>query len=290
MPIAEARLPILDLGFLRSDATYDVVAVWNGRFFRLDEHLDRFFRGPREAALGHPGRPRRPHARSWPSACAVQGIEEGAYVEAIATRGMPQPGSRDIRLCVNQLYCFAIPYVWLPTPEQRERGLRLVDRRHRAHLEPRGRPAHQELPLARLRAGPALGLRQPAATTSCCPTGKGLVTEGAGFNIFVVQDGVLRTPATNVLEGITRMTVLDIARELGLPVDVGEVTVGPAARRGRGVRGEHGGRRLLRHVGRWRDPGRRPHGPGHAAVHDTYWAWHDDPRFTLAVAEVAPVA
>ena len=58
------------------------------------------------------------------------------------------------------------------------------------------------------------------------PDGKGLVTEGAGFNVFVVRDGVLRTPATNVLEGITRMTVLDIARELGMPVDVGEVTVG----------------------------------------------------------------
>ena len=51
VPIAEARVPILDLGFLRSDATYDVVAVWNGKFFRLDQHLDRFFRGVDEAAL-----------------------------------------------------------------------------------------------------------------------------------------------------------------------------------------------------------------------------------------------
>ena len=59
VPIAEARLPILDLGFLRSDATYDVVAVWNGRFFRLDQHLDRFFGGRREAALQPAGRPRR---------------------------------------------------------------------------------------------------------------------------------------------------------------------------------------------------------------------------------------
>ena len=57
VPIAEARLPILDLGFLRSDATYDVVAVWNGRFFRLDQHLDRFFRGRREAALQPARRP-----------------------------------------------------------------------------------------------------------------------------------------------------------------------------------------------------------------------------------------
>jgi Binding-protein-dependent transport system inner membrane component len=42
VPIAEARLPILGWGFLRSDCTYDVVHVWNGRLFRLGHHLDRF--------------------------------------------------------------------------------------------------------------------------------------------------------------------------------------------------------------------------------------------------------
>jgi branched-chain amino acid aminotransferase len=42
MPISEARISVLDWGFLRSDATYDVVHVWKGRFFRLDRHIDRF--------------------------------------------------------------------------------------------------------------------------------------------------------------------------------------------------------------------------------------------------------
>src|SRR5689334_7655199 len=41
VPLAEARIPILDQGFLRSDLTYDVRGVWDGRFFRLDDHLDR---------------------------------------------------------------------------------------------------------------------------------------------------------------------------------------------------------------------------------------------------------
>ena len=40
--ISEARISILDFGFLHSDATYDVVHVWRRRFFRLDRHLDRF--------------------------------------------------------------------------------------------------------------------------------------------------------------------------------------------------------------------------------------------------------
>src|SRR5690625_5733958 len=40
--MAEARIPVLDWGFLRSDATYDVVHVWKGKFFRLDAHIERF--------------------------------------------------------------------------------------------------------------------------------------------------------------------------------------------------------------------------------------------------------
>jgi branched-chain amino acid aminotransferase len=39
VPIAEARVPMLDWGFLHSDATYDVVHVWRGSFFRLQDHL-----------------------------------------------------------------------------------------------------------------------------------------------------------------------------------------------------------------------------------------------------------
>ncbi len=39
VPIDEARIPITDTGFSRSDATYDVVGVWDGAFFRLDAHL-----------------------------------------------------------------------------------------------------------------------------------------------------------------------------------------------------------------------------------------------------------
>ena len=50
-PIAEACIPIMDSGFTRSDVTYDVVAVWNGKFFRLTDHLNRFERGCRRA--GH---------------------------------------------------------------------------------------------------------------------------------------------------------------------------------------------------------------------------------------------
>src|SRR3954453_5890524 len=54
VPIAEARIPILDTGFVRSDLTYDVVGVWGGEFFRLDAHLDRLERGCERLRLRSP--------------------------------------------------------------------------------------------------------------------------------------------------------------------------------------------------------------------------------------------
>jgi branched-chain amino acid aminotransferase len=47
--LSEAKIPILDWGFLRSDATYDVVHVWKGRFFQLDKHIDRFFKSTKNS-------------------------------------------------------------------------------------------------------------------------------------------------------------------------------------------------------------------------------------------------
>ena len=49
-PIHEARISLLDWGFLRSDACQDTVSVWNGAFFRLDDHLERFERSLHTAA------------------------------------------------------------------------------------------------------------------------------------------------------------------------------------------------------------------------------------------------
>ena len=54
VPVAEARVPILDWGFLRSDATYDVAHLWRGSFFRLEDHLDRFERSMARLHLRSP--------------------------------------------------------------------------------------------------------------------------------------------------------------------------------------------------------------------------------------------
>jgi branched-subunit amino acid aminotransferase/4-amino-4-deoxychorismate lyase len=110
VPVAEARVPILDWGFLRSDATYDVAHVWRGSFFRLEDYLDRFERGMERLHMSLPHD--RAEIRDVLMECVrLSGLRE-AYAEMICTRGVPPPGSRDPRECENNFFAFAVPFVW----------------------------------------------------------------------------------------------------------------------------------------------------------------------------------
>src|SRR5215210_6684379 len=111
VPIAEARVPILDWGFLRSDATYDVAHVWRGTFFRLEDYLDRFERSMEQLRLS----PRygRSEIRDILIECVRRSGLRDAYAEVICTRGIPRSGSRDPRDCENRFYAFVVPFIWM---------------------------------------------------------------------------------------------------------------------------------------------------------------------------------
>src|SRR5262245_37659626 len=92
VPIAEASIPLLDRGFSRSDATYDVTHVWKGWIFRLDDYLDRFERNM--AALRMRLAYSRQEIRDILLECVrLSGLRD-AYVQMTCTRGVPPAGSR----------------------------------------------------------------------------------------------------------------------------------------------------------------------------------------------------
>jgi len=150
----DAKISIFDWGFLHSDATYDVAQVWQGRFFRLDDHLDRFERSLAALRLD-PGVSRQ-RMREVMHECVARAGLRDAYVEVLCTRGLPAPGSRDPRSCSNRFMAFGIPFVWVADPEKQQRGFNLVVGTPQRGGE-RG-PADQELPLAGFRDGPFPGL------------------------------------------------------------------------------------------------------------------------------------
>lgn len=219
-PIAEAKISILDWGLLRSDATYDVVHVWKGRFFRLDDHIARFQRSLEKLHLKLPCD--EPEMRRVLHRCvALTGLQD-AYVEMAATRGEPSEGSRDPRLARNTFFAFAIPFVWIMKPERFEQGLKaIVAARPRipsASVDARVKNYHWQDLTAGLFEAYERGAETPILLDI-----EGNVAEGPGFNVFVVRGGRISTPASNVLEGITRQTVLDLAAEIQSPVHVGKV-------------------------------------------------------------------
>ena len=220
VPVGEARLPLLDWGFTRSDVTYDVVHVWKGRFFRLEDHLDRFERSCRRLRLD-PGFERDAMRDILVQCVRTSGLRD-AYVEMICTRGAPAPGSRDPRLCRNSFFAFAIPFVWIVSPERQERGAHLiiseVPRISPASVDPTVKNFHWgDLTRALFEA------YERGGETAVLVDAKGNLSEGPGFNVFSVREGRVITPHGSVLEGITRESVRELCAELDIPFALGDI-------------------------------------------------------------------
>ena len=219
VPVAEASIPLLDWGFLHSDATYDVAHVWQGRFFRVDEYLDRFQRSM--AALRMSIAYDREQIREVMFELVRRSGLRNAYVEIVCTRGIPAPGSRDPRSCENRFLAFAIPFVWIADEQLREQGLNLlISTRQRIppeSVDPRIKNYHWlDMTMALFEA-----YDQGEDTAVLVDAGGNLV-EGPGFNVFVRCGDTVITPERGVLQGVTRTTVLELlAKESDLRITPG---------------------------------------------------------------------
>jgi branched-chain amino acid aminotransferase len=164
MPLALASVPLIDRGFVRSDATYDVVHVYEGRFFRLDDHIARFHASMRELRMSLPYSAEE--IADILTECVRRSGLRDAYVQMTCTRGVPPLGTRDPRLCANSFYSFAQPFVWIASEEQRRNGLKMVISRVQRIPSESVDQRIKKLPLARSHDGNFRGLRQGCARPS----------------------------------------------------------------------------------------------------------------------------
>lgn len=223
VPIHEARIPVTDMGVTRSDVTYDVVAVWDGAFFRLPDHLERFERSCRKLRLD-PGVDSEEMARILHDLVALTRLRE-SYVEIACTRGELKPGSRDPREATNRFYAFAIPYVWI-SPPNRGQGIRAVIARTVVRIPPESvDPTVKNFHWGDLVRGLFEAYERGGDNVLLQGT-DGYITEGPGYNVFAVVGRQILTPRRGVLEGITRRTVLELAAEHG--IDTAETDIDEA--------------------------------------------------------------
>ncbi len=280
VPVAEARIPILDWGFLRSDATYDVAHVWRGSFFRLEDHLDRFERGMARLRMSLPYV--RAEIRDIIVECVRLGGLREAYAEIICTRGVPPPGSRDPRECENNFFAFAVPFVWIADPQKQERGLRAViggvQRIGPGSVDPTVKNYHW----LDLEVGLYEAYDRGGETVILVDREENVV-EGPGFNVFGVKDGRIATPSRGVLEGITRRTVIELAAEYGIPLEQRAVPAWEVRRAEEVfVTSTAGGIMPVTEVDGERVGDGAP-GPITLRLREAYWELHGDPRYTTPV-------
>ena len=221
VPLSDAKISLFDWGFTRSDVTYDVVGVWKGAFFRIDAHIDRFFASMQALRMHIPYT--KEEVRAVLHHCVRAAGLQDAYVGMVCTRGVPPKGVRDPRLAENRFYAYALPYVWIANPDKQKQGLDL-------HISQRVRIAPESIDPT-VKNYHWLDLVQSlfdaydgGHDTSCVVDGAGHIAEGPGFNLFMVNDGQVTTPARGVLMGISRQTVLELCARLGLPAQAAPIT------------------------------------------------------------------
>ncbi len=260
--------------------TYDVVGVWGGAFFRIDDHLRRF-RASMDALRLRPAETDADIRDILMRCVRLTGLRE-AYVAMDCLRGRPQPGlPYHPAHARNYLAAYAIPWVWLLPEPVRARGAHLLiahtPRISERSVDPRAKNFHW----ADLTRG-LFEAYDAGADTCVLLDDAGFVTEGPGFNVFAVSGDEVLTPDRGVLEGITRMSVEELCGELGLrysarPVlpdelrDADEVFIATTA----------GGIMPVSRVDGRILSNDRP-GPEYTRLHDRFWArraqgWHATP-------------
>ncbi len=218
LPIADAKVSVMDRGFLFGDGIYEVIPVYSRRAFRLPEHLSRL--GASLAGIRLPNPHTGPEWMDLVARMVEQGGVEDQSVYLQVTRGPMAGRSHVFPKTVRPTVFMMSEPLATPPPEQRERGIAAISAADFRWLR-------CDLKTTSLLANCLL--RQMAVDAGCVETilfRDGALTEGAASNIFVVKDGRLLAPPKNhlMLPGITYDVVLEIAEANRLPIELRQIT------------------------------------------------------------------
>ncbi len=209
IPLREIGPSILDFGFIHSDATYDVMPIWNGKAFCYERHLQRFETSAKQYGLELPDVDYLDVMKTLYKNISV----DNAFVWFLLWRGYPPSGNpRDIDSCPINFAMYIKPsYPIGKTPVV---SLYLDKDTKRVSDEHYGQEyknmAWQELTMSQRN-------KPDGYDTTVLVDVDGNVTEGPGFNVGIVNDGCIYTADKNVLKGVTMSVVKDIADDLKIP-------------------------------------------------------------------------
>jgi len=216
VPESQAKISVFDHGVLYGDGVFEGIRFYNGRVFRLEQHIRRLYDCAKALLLNVPLTPGE-MIKATCDTVRANGLRDG-YIRLVITRGVGPMGLNPYKCPKPSVFIIAAS-IQLYTEEAYLNGLTMATVATR-------RPSHDILSpqvkslnylnnvMAKVEA------IQAGAEEGLMLNDVGLVAECTGDNIFIVRDGVISTPplTAGALGGITRGAVIDIARELGIPL------------------------------------------------------------------------
>ena len=289
MPVSDMRLPVTDMGFQLGDMCYDAVHVHKGRFFRLKDHLDRWDHSINERRYQSLGYDREQVAEVLHGCVARSGLRE-AMITFVATRGSPATAHKDLRTCKNRFMVWAVPYYQVFSEAEASGGSDIVVAKT-IRIPPEAvDPTIKNF--GRLDFVRALfEAYDREAKYAVLLDREDNVTEGRGWNIFVLRDGVLMSPDRGVLEGITRKTVVELAGRMNIECRLTKVPVDHMRKADEVfISSTAGGIMPVRSIDKVVVGDGAP-GPVTMRLSEMYWQLHQDPAYSTPVRyELAPAA
>ncbi len=215
-PEGEAKVSVFDHGLLYGDGIFEGIRFYNGRVFKLTEHLSRLWDSAKAICLTIPLTVAEMEAAVL-ATIRENGLRDG-YVRLLVTRGVGNLGLSPDRCKVASVIVIASTIQLYP-PEKYATGMEMVTCGTRRCSPAALSPAVKSLNylnniMAKIEANHA------GADEGLMLNEEGYVAECTGDNIFVVKNGEITTPpiSSGALKGITRQVVFDICAELGLPI------------------------------------------------------------------------
>src|SRR5437588_8869672 len=211
-----ACISVFDHGLLYGDGIFEGIRAYNGRVFKLKEHIDRLFYSAKSILLTIP----MSHGdvmEAVVETCRRNKIRDG-YIRLLVTRGVGTLGLNPNR-CKNPSIIIIADKIQLYPAGLYERGMEIITVPTTRNLHSALNPAIKSLNylnniLAKIEANNA-GCEEAIMLNA-----EGYVSECTGDNVFIVKEGDLMTPplSAGALYGITRRVVMEIAAESGLRV------------------------------------------------------------------------
>lgn len=209
----DAVVSVYDHGFLYGDGVFEGIRVYNGNVFKLKEHIKRLLESAHSIML------ELPYTKEELTTIIVDTVRKNqlrnAYLRVVVSRGVGNLGL-DPKNCSNSRLIVIAEALTLFSKEAYTRGLKVgsvPSRRNRPDvLSPQVKSLNYlNNILVRLEAN------QAGFDEAIMLNDQGYVTEGSADNIFVIKDGIIKTPPVylGALEGITRNAIIDLARENG---------------------------------------------------------------------------